>query len=144
MRILDYDGHIQFLLECRRRNPYINTIVNGTAYRVLSECYVPEKEFIKLLGELGTDRLRIRIRMERGRLTDIVIQYEAFIKEKWTAIVRYDTSHGYPHRDVLHLKGTQDKHSLSFPDLKSFLQYAEQDLKDRWEWYKERFLMEAD
>lgn len=102
-----------------------------------------EKEFIKLLGDLGTDRLRIRLRTERGQLTDIVVQYEALIKGEWAAIVRYDTSHGYPHRDVLHPNGAKDKYSLSFPDLKAFLQYAEQDLKDRWEWYKERFLLEV-
>jgi hypothetical protein len=104
---------------------------------------VPEKEFIKLLGDLGTDRLRIRLCTERGQLTSVVVQYEALIKDEWAAIVRYDTSHGYPHRDVLHPKGAKDKYSLSFPDLKAFLQYAEQDLKDRWEWYKERFLLEV-
>jgi len=104
---------------------------------------VPEKEFIKLLGDLGTDRLRVRLYTERGQLTSIVVQYEALVKGKWAAIVRYDTSHGYPHRDVLHPSGAKDKYSLSFPDLKAFLQYAEQDLKDRWEWYKERFLLEV-
>lgn len=102
-----------------------------------------EKEFIKLLGDLGIDRLRIRLRAKRGQLTDIVVQYEALIKDEWMAIVRYDTSHGYPHRDVLHPNGAKDKYSLSFPDLNAFLQYAEQDLKDRWEWYKERFLQEV-
>ena len=104
---------------------------------------MPEKEFIKLLGDLGTDRLRIRLRTERGQLADIVVQYEAFIRDEWVAVVRYDTSHGYPHRDVLHPNGAKDKHFLSFPDLKAFLQYAEQDLRDRWEWYRERFLKEV-
>ena len=107
------------------------------------ECNVPEKEFIKLLGDLGTDRLRIRLHTERGQLTDVVVQYEAQLTDEWVAIVRYDTSHGYPHRDVLHPDGTKDKYTLSFPDLTAFLQYAEQDLKDRWEWYRERFLKEV-
>ena len=103
---------------------------------------MPEKEFAKLLGNLGTDRLRIWLRTERGQITDVVVQYEAWINDEWVAIVRYDTSHGYPHRDVLHPNGAKDKYPLSFPDLEAFSQYAEQDLKDRWDWYRERFLRE--
>ena len=103
---------------------------------------MPEKEFFKVLGSLGTDRLRIRLFTERGRLHSIVVQYEALISDIWTAIVRYDTAHGYSHRDVMHPDGSQDKYPLTFPDLNTFLQYAEQDLKDRWDWYRERFLEE--
>ena len=110
---------------------------------ILTEFGVPKKEFTKLLGDFGTDRLRIRLRTERGRIRDVMVQYEALIDNSWAAIVRYDMSHGYPHRDVLHPNGTEDKYPLSFPDLKTFLQYAEQDLKDRWDWYRERFLREA-
>jgi len=46
-------------------------------------------------------------------------------------------AHGFPHRDVVHPNGTEEKYSFS--DLETTLQYAEQDIKDRWEWYKERY-----
>jgi hypothetical protein len=68
-----------------------------------------------------------------------MIQYEAKINNNWHPIVRYDTAHGFPHRDILNPDGTIDKYAFDFPDLEMFLQYAEQDLLDRWEWYKARY-----
>ena len=103
---------------------------------------MPEKEFTKPIGTSKENRIRLKIVTDRGVLVDVMVQYEALIRDEWLPIVRYDTSHGFPHRDVLHPNKTKDKHPLSFPDLKTFLFYAEQDLKDRWEWYRERFLKE--
>ena len=97
------------------------------------------KEFTKILVPDGTDRLRIKIITERGRATDIVIQYESKIKDKWHPIVRYDCSHGFFHRDILNPKGEKIKQPISIKNLNDALTYAEQDIKDRWEWYKEKF-----
>ena len=71
---------------------------------------------------------------------DVVFQYESFINNVWTPIVRYDCAHGFFHKDVLFPKGVKEKTEMTFDSLKSASQYAEQDLKDRWEWYKERYL----
>jgi hypothetical protein len=46
------------------------------------------------------------------------------------------------HRDLLDPKGKETKQSISIQNFKDALTYAEQDIKDRWEWYKERFKKE--
>jgi hypothetical protein len=37
-------------------------------------------------------------------------------------------------------KGKTEKQPLSIANLNDALQYAEQDIKDRWQWYKERYI----
>ena len=54
--------------------------------------------------------------------------------------MRYDCTHGFFHRDVLKPNGDTEKKEIVIDNLKSASKYAEQDLKDRWEWYKERYL----
>jgi hypothetical protein len=97
--------------------------------------FLGKKEFTKELSPDGEDRLRAKINVEKG----VVVQYESRIKEKWYCIVRYDCSHGFFHRDMLNVKGEEIKQSISINNLKDALTYAEQDVRDRWEWYKERF-----
>lgn len=41
-----------------------------------------KKEFTKELSHEG-DRLRIKIHVEKGKVVDIVVQYEAKIGDKW-------------------------------------------------------------
>ncbi len=53
------------------------------------------KEFLKSLDEDGNERLRVRLTIRKGELTDIVFQYESFINNKQAAIVRYDLAHGF-------------------------------------------------
>ena len=36
--------------------------------------------------------------------------------------------------------GDKEKQSIEIGNLKDAARYAEQDLKDRWEWYKERYV----
>lgn len=98
-----------------------------------------KKEFTKTLSPDGDDRLRIRIKTEKGKVTDIVVQHETKIKDKWYSIVRYDCSHGFFHRDILNPNGEKIKQPIPINNLKDALTYAEQDIKDRWEWYKEKF-----
>lgn len=87
----------------------------------------------------GDDRLRFRIITVKGRVTDIVVQYETVIHGRWHAVVRYDCSHGFFHRDILSAKGAETKQAIDIENLQDALTYAEQDIKDRWEWYKEKF-----
>ncbi len=97
------------------------------------------KEFTKKLSPEGDNRLRIQIIIGKGEITDVVVQFESKIKDKWYPIVRYDCSHGFFHRDLLNPKGEKTKQLIPINNLKNALTYAEQDIKDRWEWYKERF-----
>lgn len=100
-----------------------------------------KKEFTKHISQEG-DRLRIKIHAEKGKVVDVMVQYETKIDDRWYPIVRYDCSHGYFHRDILNPKGEKIKQLIDMPNLKNALRYAEQDIKDRWEWYKERFKRE--
>jgi len=98
------------------------------------------KEFLVYLDKNSTERLRVRLTIEKGELSDIVYQYESFISDNWYPIVRYDCSHGFFHRDVMKPNGDKEKSLIEIDDLKTASKYAEQDLKDRWEWYRERFV----
>ena len=101
-----------------------------------------DKRFYKYLNDDNTERLRFKIITQRGKVTDIVIQYESLINEKWTAIVRYDCSRGFFHRDIQLPDGSQEKTSIAIEDLTIAVGYAEQELKDNWEVYKQRYLKE--
>lgn len=99
-----------------------------------------KKEFIKYLDKFSSERIRMRITVENGKVVDIVVQYETLIRGKWHAIVRYDCEHGFFHRDVLFPNGDKDKQVIEFDNLETALTYAEQDLKDRWGFYKKRYI----
>jgi len=99
-----------------------------------------EKAFTVLLDKFGNDRLRVRLQIDSGELIDVVYQYETLIDQQWTAIVRYDCAHEFFHRDVMHPNGDKEKYEIAIDNLKSASKYAEQDLKDRWEWYRDRYL----
>jgi len=99
-----------------------------------------EIEFIVYLDNQQLNRLRVRLITENGELIDVMYQYESFINNNWIAIVRYDCAHGFFHRDVLMPNGDKEKKSIEIDSLKNASKYAEQDLKDRWEWYKERYI----
>jgi len=97
-------------------------------------------EFISYLDNLQQNRIRVRLKTENGELQDVMFQYESFIVGKWEAIVRYDCAHGFFHRDVLSPNGDKEKQTIEIDTLKKASQHAEQDLKNRWEWYRERYI----
>ncbi len=99
-----------------------------------------EKSFIKYLDKYSTERVRMRIAVKNGRVIDIVVQYETFYLGKWHSIIRYDCAHGFFHRDVLYPNGDKDMQVIEFDNLETALSYAEQDLKDRWDFYKNRYI----
>ncbi|NPA68758.1 MAG: hypothetical protein GXO50_09145 [Chlorobi bacterium] len=99
-----------------------------------------KKDFLKYLDKYSKERMRVRIDVKNGKVTDIVVQYETLINGKWVAVVRYDCAHGFLHRDVMYPNGDKEKQTLDFDSLETALAYAEQDFKDRWEFYKNRYL----
>ena len=76
----------------------------------------------------------------RGQVIDFTVQYETFINGKWFHVVRYDTSHGFAHRDLFDIKGKKRKTPLFIIDRSDALTFAENDIKNNWEIYKQRFL----
>ena len=98
-----------------------------------------EKTFLKHLDNEGLERIRMRISVDKGKVIDIMVQYETIINNKWASVVRYDCAHGFFHRDVLTPQGDKEKQRIAIENLDYALQYAEQDIKDRWKFYKQRF-----
>ena len=101
---------------------------------------MPERDYELELGP--KDWMRVRIVTERGKVVDFLVQYETLIGESYRAVVRYDCSHGFAHRDLLNRRGDViDK--WAFPedmDFKECLAHADQDLRTNWKRYKQWFI----
>lgn len=94
-------------------------------------------EFVILLSQ--QDRFRHRHVRIAGRVTEFVIQYEVRQGEEWLPVVRYDTAHGFAHRDLFSSKTNVVKTPLGMNDLNTALTFAESDLKANWKWYRRRY-----
>jgi len=90
------------------------------------------------LNALGHYHLRFK-----GQIIEFSVQYETLIDRKWLPVVRYDTAHGFAHRDLINIKGQKHKTPLFITDKNDALTFAGNDIKDNWQIYKERFLEEA-
>ena len=99
-----------------------------------------DKEFESFIDKDGFEKLRVRMKIDNGKLIYVVFQYESFIDNRWHTIVRYDCAHGFFHRDTIKPNGDKEKQIIEIPNLKDAAKYAEQDLKDRWEWYKDKYI----
>jgi hypothetical protein len=97
-------------------------------------------EYVLRVGP--SDRYRHLHIKERGRIVFFRVQYETKIRDRWFPIVRYDTTHGYAHRDLLNIRGDVEKTPLFNQDYNDALTFAENDLKSNWFYYKKRFLEE--
>jgi hypothetical protein len=87
------------------------------------------------------DRLRFYFETKRGRVIKFVAQYETLIDEKWYPVIRYDTVHGFAHKDILDRRGRViEKIKLTDMDYEHALIFAEDDINSNWELYKRRFL----
>jgi hypothetical protein len=93
-------------------------------------------EFLYTLSEELEDRLRVSASKQKGEIIKFVVQYEALIENHWQPIIRYDTSHGFAHKDILHYNGEQEKQPLYFADFNMAFTYAIQELKISWKWYR--------
>ena len=66
-----------------------------------------EREFIVMLTP--TDRYRHRHLRLKVEVLSFVVQYETLIEGKWFPVVRYDTTHGFAHRDLFDKRGNSQK-----------------------------------
>ena len=100
-----------------------------------------ETEYLILLGE------DCRIRHYHGRIAqqvvEFIVQLEIEIDSVWKPVVRYDTSHGFAHRDIIHFNEVVEKTPLAIGDYNTALTFAELDIHSNWGIYRERFLKEA-
>jgi len=105
---------------------------------------VAELSFLFTLSEKKKDRIRVTAQKEKGRILKFVVQYEALIRGKWCSLVRYDTSHGFAHKDLIHPDGTEEKQPLHFQSFNAALTFAIQDIKISWGWYRAAYEKEFD
>jgi len=101
-----------------------------------------EKAYLQIITD--RDRVRVRFKKERGRITEFVVQYETQVGDKWKPVIRYDTAHGRAHTDVIRPDGTQEKTLLHFPNYNDAFSYAEEDVKSNWERYRRDYLREVE
>jgi hypothetical protein len=59
------------------------------------------------------------------------------ISEDWRPVVRYDTAHGFAHKDVIRANGEVIKQPLFFETYNLTFTFATLDLKVNWRHYKE-------
>jgi hypothetical protein len=85
------------------------------------------------------DRKRHEHIVEKGKVVGFVVQYEMFHEGKWVPIVRYDTSHGYAHKDLINPDGSKEKILMGAVGLSEALTLADMDINENWERYKERY-----
>jgi hypothetical protein len=102
-----------------------------------------EKEYIVYLSPERQDRFRYYHDLESGRIVHFRIQYEALVRGEWQAIVRYDTAHGWPHRDLLHPNGTQEKQEFHGYSRGEVLTLGERDIKTNWKRYRVAYEQES-
>ena len=96
-----------------------------------------ERKFIVMLTP--EDRYRHSHIRFRGEVVSFVIQYETKFEGRWLPVVRFDTGHGFAHRDSFDHRGNRQKTPLFTRDYNEALTFAEFDIKANWRIYKRAF-----
>jgi len=96
-------------------------------------------EYVYVLSPEGTDRLRVRAQRIGREIVSFAVQYEACLQGTWRPVVRFDTAHGFAHRDLLHPDGRVDKNPLPWQNYTVALTFATQELKAQWVHYRQRY-----
>ena len=77
----------------------------------------------------------------KGVVTEFVVKLLIEFKGKWHEIIRFDSGHNCPHKDILNTNGEViRKVWYDFLDNGQALTMAVTDIKDNFEFYKERYL----
>ncbi|MDO9289171.1 MAG: hypothetical protein Q7T83_10305 [Thermodesulfovibrionales bacterium] len=98
-----------------------------------------EIEYILYLTAAAIDRLRVYAQKGEGEISEFVVQYEAMISNEWKPIVRYDTAHGFAHKDIIKPNGEIVKQPLFFETYNLAFTFATLDLKANWRHYRDSY-----
>jgi hypothetical protein len=95
-------------------------------------------EFRRILDD--DNALRVRFDVDRGEIFLFVVQLECKLEgEVWTPVVRYDTAHGFAHRDRMHPRQDSEKTEMRVRDFNEGLTVAMFDLANNWSDYRRRY-----
>jgi hypothetical protein len=94
-------------------------------------------EKLELLSE--TDNIYIRIVTDHGMITDFVIAQVSEFGEEKCQVVRYDTAHGYAHKDCLYLS---EKVKELLPDrpFDELFEMCVREVKSEWKNYRSQYM----
>ena len=101
-----------------------------------------EIEYLFYLSPEMEDRLRVSAQKNQGEILEFVVQYEALFSGHWKPIVRYDTAHGFAHRDRMWPAGRVEKEPLSFDSYNLAFTHATLELKAHWAGYRNAYEQE--
>lgn len=101
---------------------------------------MPQKKVEYIIRISVSDRYRHFHITDKAKIVFFRVQYETKIGNIWYPVVRYDTAHGFAHRDIMNIKGDMQKTPLFNHDYNDALTFAENDLKSNREYYKKRFM----
>jgi len=96
-------------------------------------------EFRRLLDY--DNALRVLFESERGQVIRFMVQLECQIEKEgeWIPVVRYDTAHGYAHRDILHPRKKEEKVRMSVQDYNEAFTLAMADVVEKRYEYRRRY-----
>src|SRR3972149_9795130 len=96
-------------------------------------------EFRRLLDY--ENALRVLFESEHGEIIRFVVQLECqFVEDgEWIAVVRYDTAHGYAHRDTMHPYKKEEKTRMPVQDFNEAFTIAMDDVVNKRHDYRRRY-----
>lgn len=98
------------------------------------------RRFETRLGQDVADWLRVRFLVERGTVLRFTVQYEAVVEGTTFPVVRWDTAHGFVHRDTLDWEGrVVEKLPVASPSYNDAMTKAIVDIRSRWPTFREEF-----
>lgn len=100
-----------------------------------------ESDFVLFLDP--NTPLRIRFRQDRNVVLEFLVQLEAMSDSEWRAVVRYDSAHGRPHRDILDRRGREVSKQWLPGSFNDVLTLGIKDLRQDWRRYVNAFNEEA-
>lgn len=103
-----------------------------------------ETSFVIYLDETQKNRYHHWHIWDRGKVTEFMIQYEAFIMDRWHPILRYDSAHGQPHRDLLHPNDSQTKEFYPNYSNAEVMTIGQRDIIENWSSYRANYQKEME
>ena len=78
--------------------------------------------------------------IEKGKVSQFVVKYYSRIGGKWQEIIRYDSGHDCPHKDILLPDGSVTRKIwYEYMDNAQALTFAKRDVLENYQFYLERF-----
>jgi hypothetical protein len=101
-------------------------------------------DYVDALDAEAGEWLRVRISVVAGQVRHFTVQYETTLAGTRIPVVRYDTAHGVPHRDLLNRHGEEvaKDFMMDYRNLADALVRAERDVRQNWPRYLDAFLKE--